>query len=139
MTIYQGLLSGLLVSLALAPQGLPDEVTLKTGEQRYCRAMLTDLKGVSFAAVVEASADGESTIFQVYEEHPTYKAETDQLAFKYASKRRATITVRGRAIDTDDIVNIDGAFFFASVEKPVAPEAIRFSNDVFACIAKKKS
>jgi hypothetical protein len=139
MTPLQVLAAGFLLSLALVPQELPQGFSLKPGEQRYCRATLKDLKGTDFAGVVRANAEGEYTTFEVFVEHATYKAKTDEQAFELAAKRRATLTVTGKALDDGDIIVFDGAVFLVSAEKPAPAEAVKFVNDVFLCIAGKKS
>jgi hypothetical protein len=132
------LAAGFLLSLALVPQELPEGIALKQGEQRHCRATLTDLKGSEFAGVVRATGEGDVTTFEVYLENPTYKAKTDEQAIEYAATRRATITVTGRTVDDGDIIVFDGAVLLVSAEKPLTTEAVKFTNDVFLCIAGKK-
>ena len=130
---------GLLASLALLAQDLPDQLSFKPGENQYCRATFTDLKGAKFDGVVRASIEDETMTFQVYEEHAEYKADTDEKAFEYAPKRRATITIKGRSVDAGDIIVIDGAVHFVTLEKPAPPEAVTFVNDVAACLANNKT
>ena len=132
------LAAGLLLSLALLPQELPQGFSLKPGEQRYCRATLTDLKGTEFAGVVRAIAEGDDTTFEVYLESPTYKAKTDELAVDYAAKRRGTVTITGRALDDGDIIVFDGAVLLVSAEKPAPPEAVKAVNSIILCIAGTK-
>ena len=132
------LAAGFLLSLALVPQELPQGFSLKPGEQRHCRATLTDLKGSEFAGVVRATAEGDATTFEVYLESPTYKAKTDELAIDYAAKRRGTITVTGTTLDDGDIIVFDGAVLLVSAEKPAPAEAVKAVNNVFLCIAGKK-
>ena len=126
------------MGLAVLPQELPDEISLKPGEDRYCRATFKDLAGSDFPGVVRARADGDVTSFHVYQENPTYKAKTDASAFEYAAKRRATLTVNGRKVDQGDVIVIDGTVHFVSVEKPPPADAAKFVTDVFLCIAKTK-
>ena len=138
MPSLRDLAAGFLLSLALGPQELPQGISLKPGEQRFCRATLTDLKGSDFSGVVRATTDGDVTTFEVNLEHATYKAKTDESAFEYAAKRRATITISGRTIDDGDIIVFDSAVFFVSAEKPAPAEVVKFVNDIFLCIAGKK-
>ena len=138
MPSLRDLAAGFLLSLALVPQELPEGFSLKPGEQRHCRATLTDLKGSEFAGVVRATAEGDATTFEVYLESATYKAKTDELAIDYAAKRRGTITVTGRTLDDGDIIVFDGTVLLVSAEKPAPAEAIKAVNNVFQCIAGKK-
>ena len=130
--------AGLLLSLALVPLELPQAVSLKAGEQRHCRAPFADLKGSEFAGVVRATGEADLTTFEIYVEHPTYKAKTDEQAVEYASKRRVTITLTGDKIDDGDIIVFDGTMFLVSAEKPAPAEVLKFANAVFECIAGKK-
>ena len=138
MLPVRDLAAGLFLSLALVPQELPKDISLKTGEQSFCRAPFTDLKGTEFPGVVRATADGDVTTFEVYVESATYKAKTAESAVEYATKRRATVTVNGRTIDDGDIIVFDGAVLLVSAEKPLTAEAVKFANEVFSCIASKK-
>jgi hypothetical protein len=138
VTSLKVLAAGFLLSLALAPQELPQEISLKAGEQKFCRGPFTDLKGSAFAGVVRAVGEGDATTFEVYVEHATYKAKTDEQAVEYAATRRATITVTGRTMDDGDIIVFDGAVFLVSAEKPAPAEAVKFVNAVFLCVAGKK-
>jgi hypothetical protein len=129
---------GLLAGLVLTPQDLPDKLSLQPGEHKYCRATFKDLKGAEFHGVVHAWADGDTTTYQVFEENPDYKADTDEKAFEYAPKRRSTITVNGPAIDDGDIIVIDDSVTFVTAATPAGTEALKFVSGVVSCIAKKK-
>ena len=144
MPSINNLAVGFLLSLAplapLAPlaQEPPQGVALKEGEKQFCRTTLADLKGTEFAGVVRATGEGDVTTFEIYVEHPSYKAKTAEQAVDYAPKRRATITLTGDKIDDGDIIVFDGTMFLVSAEKPAPAEVLKFANAVFECIAGKK-
>ena len=146
MSYVKGVATGLLGLSMLGLQELPSEISMRPGQEIYCKAPLKDLKGNEFPGVVRAyrATNGDVTTFYVVQESATYKAPTDESAFKYGTPQRATITISGRKIDeVTDVVAIDGDVYFGGSNMPVnlmvPAEGIRFVNDVFRCIANKKN
>ena len=125
----------------LYAQDIPKEISLKTGEEKYCAAALQDLKGTNFSGIVRVyRPDDKNLHFYVIQEHTTYKAPNNKEAFKYGPQR-AVVVINGSKVGDNiiDVLTIDNEAFFGNEDPKTSQltgDKLRFINDVLTCAVK---